>query len=239
MIRIFIGYDPREAVAFHTASHSLLARSSHPVAITPLALSNLSGLMTRPRDPLQSTDFSFSRFLTPLLCDFQGWAIYMDCDVLVRDDIAALWACRDERYAVQVVKQEQAVSKDVKFLGAQQVAYGKKNWSSMMLFNNARCTQLTAEYVNTAHGLDLHQFKWLSDDALIGDLPARWNHLVGSSPPSKDAAVVHFTEGGPYFEPWKECEFADEWFQERNRMLHADSPAAKTPSPATADTAAT
>lgn len=229
MIRIFIGYDPREAVAFHTASHSLLARSSQPVAITPLALANLSGLMTRPRDPLQSTDFSFSRFLTPLLCDFQGWAIYMDCDVLARDDIATLWACRDERYAVQLVKQEQRVSTNEKFLGARQVAYAKKNWSSVILFNNARCRQLTAEYVNAASGLDLHQFKWLADDGLIGGLPARWNHLVGYSPPSNDAAIVHFTDGGPYFEPSKGCECADEWFRERDRMLHADSPAAKKP----------
>jgi hypothetical protein len=229
MIRIFIGYDPREAVAFHAASHSLLTRSSLPLAITPLALSTLSGLMDRPRDPLQSTDFSFSRFLIPLLCDYQGWAIYMDCDVLVRDDISRLWACRDERYAVQVVKQQQDVSKGVKFLGARQVAYGKKNWSSVMLFNNPRCTRLTAEYVNTASGLDLHQFKWLSDDALIGDLPAQWNHLVGYSTPSDDAALVHFTDGGPYFAPWKDCEFADEWFRERQRMLHADAPEVEKP----------
>jgi len=223
MIRIFISYDPREAVAFHTLTQSLLARSSRPLSITPLALPHLSGIMSRPRHPLQSTDFAFSRFLTPWLCGYEGWAIYMDCDMLVLDDIAKLWACRDSRYAVLVVKQQQTVSESSKFFGAPQTAYEKKNWSSMMLFNNARCDKLTPEYVDTASGLQLHQFKWLADDGLVGDLPARWNHLVGDSPPAGDVAVVHFTQGGPWFGPWRECDFSADWFAERARMVRADS----------------
>lgn len=222
MIRVFIGYDPRETVAYHVLAHSIMARASQPVAITPVCLAQLGGVLTRARDPLQSTDFSFSRFLTPYLCDFHGWAIFMDCDMLVRADIARLWALRDERYAVQVVKHNHVPKEDTKFLGAVQTKYQKKNWSSVMLLNNARCQALTPEYVNRASGLELHQFKWLGDDGLIGELPREWNHLVGYDAPRADAALVHYTTGGPYFEQWRNCEYAAEWFAERDRLLSVE-----------------
>ena len=106
MIRIFIGYDSRETVAYHVLAHSIHSRATEPVSITPLMLSQLKQVLTRKRNPLQSTDFSFSRFLTPYLCDFDGWAIFMDCDMLVLDDIAKLWAFRDDKYAVMCVKHE-------------------------------------------------------------------------------------------------------------------------------------
>ena len=223
MIRVFIGYDPREAVAFGVLSHSIHARASQPVSIAPLMLSELGGVYRRERDPLQSTDFSFSRFLTPYLCGYQGWAIFMDCDMLVLDDIAKLWSLRDERYAVQVVKHVHVPKEEVKFLGAVQTKYGKKNWSSVMLMNCAKCAALTPEYVNTASGLQLHQFKWLGDDALIGAVPGRWNHLVGYDAPSRDASLVHYTIGGPYFESYRDCEYAAEWFAERDAMLRVES----------------
>jgi hypothetical protein len=105
-VRIFVGFDPREAVAFNVLSHSIQSRTVKPVSITPLELSQLDSLMWRERDDLQSTDFSFSRFLVPCLCGFEGWAVFMDCDMLVLDDIANLWALRDERHAVQVVKHD-------------------------------------------------------------------------------------------------------------------------------------
>jgi Glycosyl transferase family 8 len=222
MIKIFIGYDPRETVAYHVLAHSILARASQPVAITPICLSQLGGVLTRARDPLQSTDFSFSRFLAPWLCDYQGWAIFMDCDMLVRDDITRLWALRDERYAVQVVKHHHVPKEDTKFLGAVQTKYQKKNWSSVMLLNNSRCQALTPDYVNRASGLDLHQFKWLGDDSLIGELPQRWNHLVGHDAPTAEVSLVHFTTGGPYFQQWRDCEYAAEWFGERDRMLRVE-----------------
>lgn len=142
----------------------------------------------------------------------------MDCDMLMREDIAKLWALRDERYAVMVVKHEHTPQETVKFLGEPQTAYQKKNWSSVMLFNNERCRALTPEYVNTASGLELHQFKWLEDEALIGSLPKRWNHLVGYDAPSPQAALVHFTLGGPYFEAYAGSEYGDEWRAERDRM---------------------
>jgi hypothetical protein len=221
-IRVFIGYDPREAAAFAVLSHSIHARASVPVAIEPVMLSQLAAVFSRPRESLQSTDFSFSRFLTPWLCGYQGWAVFMDCDMLVLDNIAKLWALRDERYAVQVVKHVHVPKEQVKFLGAVQTRYEKKNWSSVMLMNCARCRALTPEYVATASGLELHQFKWLGDDALIGALPAHWNHLVGYDRPRRDASLVHYTIGGPYFDEYRDCEYSAEWFAERDRMLNVE-----------------
>ena len=221
MINVYIGYDPREAVAFSVLAYSIQARSSQPVSIAPLMLSQIKGLLTRERHVLQSTDFSFSRFLTPYLSGYAGWSLFMDCDMLMLDDIASLWALRDERYAVMVVKHDHVPQETTKFLGEPQSKYEKKNWSSVMLFNNAKCGSLTPDFVNTASGLALHQFKWLGDDALIGALPDRWNHLVGYNAPRTDAAVVHYTLGGPYFAEFAGCEYAAAWHHERTAMLHA------------------
>ncbi len=221
MINIYIGYDPREAVAFNVLAHSIHARASQPVSITPLMLSQLGGTLTRERHPLQSTDFSFSRFLVPYLSGYQGWSIFMDCDMLVLDDIAKLWALSDERYAVQVVKHNHVPKEEIKFLGATQTKYEKKNWSSVILFNNPQCKALTPEYVNRASGLELHQFKWLGNDDLIGEIPHRWNHLVGYDPPNPDVSLVHYTIGGPYFPEYRDCEHAAVWQRERDAMLHA------------------
>jgi hypothetical protein len=223
VIRVFVGYDPREAVAFSVLAHSIHARASQPVSVTPLRLSELKGIYTRPRNELQSTDFSFSRFLTPWLCDYQGWAIFMDCDMIALDDIASLWGLADERFAVQVVKHHHVPKERTKFLGATQTRYEKKNWSSVMLMNCARCRALTPDYVNGATGLELHQFKWLGSDDLIGELPARWNHLVGYDAPRPDAAIVHFTIGGPYFAEYRDCEYASEWRRELDDMLAVQS----------------
>ncbi len=219
-IRIFIGFDPKETIAWHVLTHSILRRSSRPVAFIPLALKNLNGLMTRERNPLQSTDFSFSRFLTPYLSGYQGWSIFMDCDMLVLDDIAKLYDLRDDRYAVQVVKHHHVPEEERKFLNQPQTRYEKKNWSSVMLFNNARCKALTPEYVNTASGLELHQFKWLESDDLIGEIPHRWNHLADYDPPNDDVSLIHYTIGGPYFYEYRDCEHADKWFAERDSMLY-------------------
>jgi hypothetical protein len=182
-------------------------------------LTQLKQIMTRERHPLQSTDFSFTRFLTPYLSDYTGWSIFMDCDMLALDDIARLYSLRDDRYAVMVVKHDHVPREDRKFLDQPQTPYQKKNWSSVMMFNNAKCRALSAEYVNGASGLELHQFKWLDRDDLIGSLPTRWNHLVGYNPPRQDASLVHFTLGGPYFEGYSECEYATEWRREREEML--------------------
>jgi hypothetical protein len=221
VIRVFIGYDSRETVAYGVLAHSINTRASQPVAIAPVMLGQLEGVFRRERNALQSTEFSFSRFLVPYLCSYQGWAIFMDCDMLMMDDVAALWSLRDERYAVQVVKHEHVPKEEVKFLGAVQTRYQKKNWSSVMLMNCARCGALTPEYVNHASGLELHQFKWLADEASIGELPATWNHLVGYDLPRSAVSLAHFTIGGPWFPEYEGCEYAKEWFAEREAMLSA------------------
>lgn len=222
MIRVFVGYDAKLPVLYNVLQHSIQVRSSRPVSITPIMLSQLSGIHTRERHPLASTEFSFSRFLAPFLSDYQGWSIFIDNDMLVLDDIAKLWDLRDDRYAVMCTKHDHRPHEDIKFLGTVQTKYEKKNWSSVMMFNNARCAALTPEYVNTASGLELHQFKWLGNDDLIGDLPLRWNHLVGYNPPNPDVSLVHYTLGGPYFDEHRDCEYAAEWFRERDHMLHCE-----------------
>jgi lipopolysaccharide biosynthesis glycosyltransferase len=221
LIRVFIGFDARETVACYVLAHSIQARASAPVAIVPLVLEQLQQVLTRKRHPLQSSDFSFSRFLTPHLSGYEGWSLFMDCDMLMLDDIARLWELRDERYAVQVVKHDHKPRESVKFLGETQTAYAKKNWSSVMLFNNEKCKTLTPGYVNTASGLELHQFKWLPGDDLIGELPRRWNHLVGYDQPSEDIAVAHYTIGGPYFPDYADCPLSDVWRAERDAMVYA------------------
>ena len=175
MLRVFIGYDTREAITFSVLAHSILRHASQPVSITPIALNQLQGIYKREKNSLQSTDFSFTRFLTPYLSDYEGWSVFMDCDMIVNDDISNLFSLADDKFAVQVVKHNHVPKEETKFLGAPQSKYQKKNWSSVMLFNNEKCKKLTPKYVNTATGLELHQFKWLESDDLIGDIPHRWN----------------------------------------------------------------
>lgn len=210
-LRVFIGFDADETVAFHTLSQSILAHSSVPTAIIPLVRPQLAGAYTRARGRLESTDFSMTRFLVPYLCGYQGWALFMDCDMLMRGDVADLWALRRDEFAVMCVKHQYVPKDETKFLGNAQSQYEKKNWSSVMLMNTDRCRSLTVEYVNTASGLELHQFKWLESDDLIGSLPPEWNYLVGEGESMDDPELVHFTLGGPYFKGFEDCDFADEW----------------------------
>lgn len=219
---IYIGYDVAERVAYHALSQSLIDHASCPIRIVPIALSTLGGLHSRPRVSQQSTDFSFSRFLTPFLSGYEGWSLFMDCDMLVRADIAELFALADDRFSVIVAQHEYTPRDREKFLGNLQLPYPRKNWSSVILFNNARCRVLTPEYVNTASGLDLHQFKWLQGDEDIGGLPLEWNWLVGEYPPNPAAKIVHFTRGGPYFPEYADCDYADEWRLTRARTLDAE-----------------
>jgi hypothetical protein len=222
-IPIFIGFDPRERAATNVLIDSLYQHSSMPLAITPLVTPQLEaqGLYRRERDPRQSTAFSFSRFLVPRLMNYHGWAIFMDCDMLCRSDIAELWSLRDEQYALMCVQHEHVPNEEVKFLGEVQSQYEKKNWSSLMLFNTGRCQALTPEYVNTATGLELHRFHWLNDDSAIGALPLeRWNHLVDVQNPSlaPDSALLHWTLGGPWFREQRTMggPLAAEWFSARD-----------------------
>lgn len=230
MIRLFVGYDADEALAYSVFSFSVQRRASQPVAITPVMRTQLRGVFDRPRGPMESTDFSMSRFMVPHLCDYRGWAIFADGDMLCRADINELWKLRDNRYAVQVVKHDHHDTNPTKFLGKQQTNYAKKNWSSVMLLNNEKCKSLTPAYVNSASGLELHQFHWL-DGNEIGELPYEWNHLVRAKPLCSEAKIVHYTLGMPFFHGYNECEFAGEWRDERQAMMSYRSLAHETQIP--------
>jgi lipopolysaccharide biosynthesis glycosyltransferase len=218
MIRWFIGYDKDESIAAYVLAHSIQSRSSMPVEFVFINRDNLKGIFTRKRGELDSTDFSISRFLVPYLCNYEGWAVFSDSDMVVKDDVAKLWAWRDEKYSIQVVKHNYQPTEETKFLGNQQTKYQKKNWSSLILFNNAKCRALTKDYVNTAHGLDLHQFRWLESEWQIGEIPKHWNHLVGHDEFDPEASLVHYTTGGPYFDEYQNCDFAEDWFDENEAM---------------------
>jgi lipopolysaccharide biosynthesis glycosyltransferase len=211
VIPIFIGYDSKTKVAYHVLTESILKNSSTPVTISPINLINLKNIYTRKQDPLASTEFSFSRFLIPYLMNYNGWAIFMDSDMVMLSDIKKLWNLRNEKYALQVCKHDYTPNSKNKFLGNNQTIYAKKNWSSLMLMDCNKCKTLTPEYVNTKSGLELHQFKWL-DENLIGSIPLEWNWLVGEYPYKKEVHNIHFTEGGPYFKDYRNTEYANEWF---------------------------
>jgi len=224
MIKIFIGYDPREKVAYHTLVQSIIENASEPVSISPIAKKHLGNIYQRTRTVKESTEFSLTRFLTPYLSGFDGWSIFMDCDMIVTSDIKTLWGLRDDKYAVMCVKHDYTPSSERKFLDQIQTVYPKKNWSSVMLFNNAKCTSLTPELVQYEDGLFLHQFKWLESDDLIGEIPHTWNFLVGEEEKLNNGKLpdlIHYTLGGPYFDDYKGCDYEEVWEQYKSEMTSA------------------
>lgn len=190
--------------------------SSIPLEVIPIKQHDLRarGLYWRATDPLSSTEFSFTRFLTPYLAEFQGWAVFVDCDFLFRKDIAGLLEYRDPKKALYCVQHDYRPKETIKMDGQIQTHYPRKNWSSFMLINCAHeeVRALTPAVVNTGSGLYLHRFNWLTDDA-IGALPVSWNYLEGwnSKTDCGDPIAVHFTRGGPWFEHYQNVEFGDEW----------------------------
>lgn len=213
MFNIFIGYDRDNRMPAYTCAESIMQNSSIPVSFTFLHREMLKEF-TRPRGPHDSTEFSNSRFLVPYLSSFTGWSLFLDNDIIVRKDIAQLLELASSNYAVMCVKHNQQHKSDTKFLGRGQYPYQCKNWSSVMLFNNAKCKALTLDYVNTANGLDMHQFKWLDSLSLVGELPQEWNYLVGyNNQDVTEPSLIHYTDGGPYFSEYKQCEYADKWLQ--------------------------
>jgi len=224
MIRIFIGYDSNEVVAYHTLCHSILRHSSQPVSFTPIARNTIENLYKKPKGEKESTEFSLTRFLVPYLSDFHGWSIFMDCDMLVTEDIANLWNLRNADNAVMCVQHDYSPTTTRKFLNQEQTVYPKKNWSSVMMFNNNLCRALTPTYVEEASGLELHQFKWLEDaDGLVGALPPKWNFLVGEEQMYDEGvpSLIHYTLGGPYFNDHRDVDYADLWYEENRLANHA------------------
>ncbi len=213
--KVFIGFDAVETVAFNVFAHSIWTRSSAPVSVVPVKVTQLP--MSRPWHPKQSNEFAFSRWLVPWICDYKGWALFADCDMLALADFVELEQYLDPRYAVRVVKHSHEPPEGEKFLGRPQTRYRRKNWSSFVLFNCDRCRILDPTFVNEADGLYLHQFGWLRDEE-IGELPPEWNYLVGWDE-GKYAKVAHFTEGGPYFSEYRGCEYTEEWEAAHDEML--------------------
>lgn len=215
-LNIYIGWDGVEAEAFHVLCHSIFDRSTIPVRITPIVRGQLP--LTRPRHPKQSNAFAFTRFLVPYLNNYEGWALWLDADMMVRSDISDLFWLRDESKAVMVAKHTWEGYEGEKFLGTTQTSYNRKLWSAAVLFNCAKCKVLTPEYVDTADGLDLHQFKWLPDHE-IGEIPVEWAWVADVYPHNPGANLVHWTLGGPYFAETANCDYADEWRIQRDKAL--------------------
>lgn len=219
-LRIFIGFDSQEPAAAAVLQHSIMARASAPVCFVPLVRRSLGAAYTRERMPTEATEFSFTRFLVPYLSRYEGWSVFMDCDMLCQADIweLMLHAVSQRDKAVLVCQHEYIPKTTTKMLGQIQTAYRRKNWSSLMVFNNAECRKLTREYVNTASGAELHQFAWLRDDQ-IGVLPLTWNWLSGEYAPNPSAEMIHYTLGGPWWPEYASCDHADLWLRERDAML--------------------
>lgn len=220
MIRLFVGYDSREAVAYHTFCHSVIERSSAPISITPLALRNLSDYTEGHTDG--SNDFIYSRFLVPYLCNFSGWAVFADGDMLCLSDIAELWDLRDPTKAVQVVQHDYQTCEKTKYLGAKNEDYPRKNWSSVIIWNcnHPANRVLTPEFVAGQTGAFLHRFGWVEDFS-IGELPVDWNWLAIEYPELKRhmPKLVHYTLGTPCFEGYHNRDFAKRWYEELGQML--------------------
>jgi hypothetical protein len=222
-LKIFVGWDPREDIAWKVCRHSILRRTNpNKVSITPLIQSVLraEGLYNRPIDTKAATEFSLTRFLTPYLAGDGGYAIFVDCDFLFLTDITEVLKEIDPSKAVSVVKHDYQPSETMKMDGCIQHAYPRKNWSSFIVFNCAHpaVRLLTPAVVNSADPAYLHRFGWLADSQ-IGRIDKGWNYLEGWYPSQyENLKAVHYTLGGPWFEDKQECDFAEEWLTEFSQM---------------------
>ena len=213
-IPIFIGYDPREAIAFHVCANSIIRYASRPVAIIPLALNLFDDYKETHTDG--SNQFIYSRFLVPHLMNFRGHAIFIDGDMVVREDIVKLWDLRRLDLDVQVVMHNYKTRMTEKYLGAKNENYPRKNWSSVILWNcnSFPNRKLTPEFIQKSTGAELHRFTWLQDER-IGELPPEWNWLPDEYGPNEDAKLLHYTLGAPCFHEFATTNHGSEWHRER------------------------
>ena len=223
-LNIYVGYDSKEDIAYRVCKYSILKRSKSNIQITSLKLYELvaKNLYKRDIDPLASTEFTYSRFLVPFLNNYNGWAIFCDCDFIFFEDISNILIDIDKSKAVYCVQHDYTPKEKHKMDGQKQTIYPRKNWSSFILFNCSHPSnkKLSLDLVNSETGSFLHQFKWLEDNE-IGSLDERWNWLEGwtSNHNNKKPFAVHFTRGGPWFDEWQDVEFASEWIRERDDYL--------------------
>ena len=219
-IKIFIGWDPREAECADVLAYSIVRRASVPVDIHYLKLSELS--FTRPREPLQATDFTYTRFLVPSLTNFLGKALFLDCDLVCLGDVAELAYLDMTGLALRVVKHNHRPTEKVKMDGVPQTVYPRKNWSSVMLMNCDKLRLWNKWTVQNASGAYLHRFNGIPDEE-IGALPPEWNVLDRWREGTK---LLHYTSGGPWFEQYRDHPDAGIWLSEREAMHRHNGPVA-------------
>lgn len=217
-ITLVVGFDQREAIAYHTFCQSVLEKASLPVQFIPLAENTLAGYKETHTDG--SNKFIYSRFLTPYLCDFKGWAIFADGDMVCQTDIKQLWDLRDESKAVQVVQHDYQTKAHQKYLGNKNENYPRKNWSSVILWNCGHPAHrvLTPEFIQQQNGAYLHRFSWLSDEQ-IGALPREWNWLAIEYEANPQARLVHFTLGTPCFKDYAYTSMSEIWKSAYGRVI--------------------
>ena len=218
-INVFVGFDSKEPIATYVCIDSIMKHTNSELNFTILNLNNLKHIFNRKPSNKQSTEFAFSRFLVPYLSNYEGLSIFCDSDFLFLEDIQNLINDIDLSKAVSVVKHDYTPSTNKKFLNQEQTVYPRKNWSSIMVFNNELCKTLTPEIVNHESGLYLHRFKWLKDES-IGELDVRWNHLVDEYENVDTACIgaLHYTIGGPYFKEYANCSYSEVWFDQLKQL---------------------
>jgi lipopolysaccharide biosynthesis glycosyltransferase len=213
-IPIIVGYDQKEAVAYHVFCQSVLEKATQPVSFTPLAKNTLKKYCEIHKDG--SNEFIYSRFLTPYLHNYSGWAIYADGDMVCLDDISKLWNLREKNKekAVVVVQHDYKTKASIKYLGNKNENYPRKNWSSLVLWNceHSKNKLLTPEFIQESSGAFLHRFSWL-DDSDIGELTIEWNWLALEYPDNMEAKIIHYTLGTPCFKDYSKGAMSDIWFE--------------------------
>jgi lipopolysaccharide biosynthesis glycosyltransferase len=216
-VKIVVGFDQRESVAYHTFCQSIIEHASIPVSFCPLAINTLKGYKETHTD--NSNDFIYSRFLTPHLNQYQGWAIFADGDMICQADIKELWDLRDESKALLVVKHDYQTKAHRKYLGNINENYPRKNWSSVILWNckHPKHQILTPEFIANQTGKYLHRFSWLEDED-IGELPIEWNWLAIEYPENMKAKLIHYTLGTPCFKEYRDTEMSDVWHDVEKRI---------------------
>lgn len=224
--RVFVGYDEREDLAYRVCKRSIEYHcpTAQVLPIKEKVMRRMR-LYNRPfRIPETgfrwdtidgkpySTEFTYTRFLTPFLSLFEGWSLFVDCDFMFRADVGELFDLANDKYALMCVKHDHKPTEKKKMDGCWQMTYPRKNWSSCMLFNNAHLAiqNLNFPTINGAQGSYMHQMQWC-EDTEIGALPIGWNWLEGYSDPEIDPMAVHYTRGGPWFPEYANTAYADEW----------------------------
>jgi lipopolysaccharide biosynthesis glycosyltransferase len=219
MINIFIGYDPKESIAYHTCVNSIIRLASQPIAIYPLACNLINTYKEVHGDG--SNDFTYLRFLVPYLSKFEGHAIFIDGDMIIKDDISKLWNLKNNETAVQVVKHNYLTKMTKKYLGLKNENYPRKNWSSVIIWNcnHPKNRMLTPAFVEQSTGEQLHRFSWIEDDN-IGELPIEWNWLPDEFGENQDAKLLHYTLGTPCFTKFVNTTMAEDWHREKLLMQY-------------------